>query len=113
MFHGIFSVFGVFAALLLLVCGVAVLPALLAVGAVVLAFTIAFAVLGVLLRLLGVVLMAVFALPLILMFGVAFALGVAILHAALPLLLIVGVVWLILHHRRHTPQALPSPSRAP
>ena len=112
MFHGIFSLFGVFAALLMIVCGIAVLPALLVVGTIVLAFTIAFSVIGVLFRLLGVVLMAVFALPLLLMFGVALALGVAILHAALPLLLIVGIVWLIFHHRRPAPQALPSPSRA-
>ena len=109
MFHGLFSAFGVMLALLLLVCGAAVLPALLAVVAVVLALKIAFVVVGVVFRLVGVLFMLVFALPLLLMFGGAIALGAVILHAALPLLLLAGIVWLIMHHRHRAPPALPSP----
>lgn len=108
MLHGFFSVFGAMLALLLLVCGVAVLPALLVIGAVVLAMKIAFGVIGIVFRLVGVLFMLVFALPLLLLFGGVVALGGLILHAALPLLLIAGIVWLIVHHRHRAPPALPS-----
>ncbi len=97
----VFSVFTVFATLLLLVCGLALLPALLVVGAVVLAFTIAASVLGLVFRLFGWLLLALLAFPLMLLAGgLALAFGVAIVQAALPLLLIVGVVWLIARHHR-------------
>jgi len=49
----------------------------------------------------------VFAVPLKLAVGgLALAFGIAMLHLALPLIVVVGVVWLIAHHHR-SPQALP------
>jgi hypothetical protein len=106
MGFGFFSVFGVAAMLLALVCGLALLPALLVVGAIVLAFSVLAGILGFAFRLLGWLLLALLAVPLMLLAGgLAIAMGVAIVHAALPLLLIIGIVWLIAHHRRTQPAA--------
>jgi uncharacterized membrane protein YphA (DoxX/SURF4 family) len=50
----------------------------------------------------------VLAIPLgLAMIGIMFAVGVAVLHAALPLLLLAGLVWLIVHHSR---KPLPPPA---
>jgi nucleotide-binding universal stress UspA family protein len=61
MTFGFFSVFGLVAMLALIAGGVALLPALFAIGAVVLALSLAFHVIGFVFRLLGVLLVAVFA----------------------------------------------------
>ncbi|HEX5122907.1 MAG TPA: hypothetical protein VFV97_06640 [Rhodanobacteraceae bacterium] len=107
MTFGFFSVFGVFAMLALVVGGVALLPAMIAIGAVVLAFSLAFHVIGFVFRLFGFVLLAVVAIPLMLAVGgFALALGIAMLHLALPLIVVVGVIWLIAHHHR-SQQPLP------
>ena len=107
MTFGFFSVFGVIAMLALVAGGVALLPALLVIGAVVLAFSLAFHVIGFVFRLLGFLILAVVAIPLMLAVGgLALALGVAMLHLALPLIVVVGVIWLIAHHHRSL-QALP------
>jgi hypothetical protein len=107
MTFGFFSVFGVLAAVAVIAGGVALLPALLAIGAVVLAFSLAFHVIGFLFRLFGFLLLAVFAIPLALAVGgLALAFGLAMLHLALPLIVVAGVIWLIAHHHRN-PQALP------
>ena len=98
---GLFSVFAVLATLVMIACGIALLPALLVVGFFVLAFSLIAGVIGFVLRLVGWLLLLVLALPLTLAaFGLALAIGVAILHAALPLLLVIGIVWLIAHHHR-------------
>jgi hypothetical protein len=87
--------------LLLIVCGVAALPALLLVGALVLAFSLIAGVVGIALRVIGALLFCFLALPLAIgMFGIAIAVTVALLHAALPLLVVIGIVWLIAHNRR-------------
>jgi hypothetical protein len=109
MTFGFFSVFGLVAMLALIAGGVALLPALFAIGAVVLALSLAFHVIGFVFRLLGVLLVAVFAIPLaIAVGGVALAFGIAMLHLALPLI-VVGVIWLIAHHHK-SQQALPRPN---
>lgn len=109
MAFGFFSVFAVFAALIVLAFGAALLPALLVVGAVVLVLSLFATVLGVVFRIIGCLLLVVLALPLMLAtFGLALAFGIAILHAALPLLLVVGIVWLIVHHHRGTQVAPPA-----
>ena len=60
-------------------------------------------------RLIGWLLLVVLALPLMLVtFGLALAFGIAILHAALPVLLVVGIVWLIAHHHRGAQVAPPA-----
>ena len=101
MTFGFFSVFGLVAMLALVAGGVALLPALLAIGAVVLAFSLAFHVIGFVFRLFGVLLLAVVAIPLMLAVGgIALALGIAMLHLALPLIVVVGVIWLIAHHHK-------------
>lgn len=105
MTTGLFSVFTVLATLLLLACGIALLPALLVIGAIVLAFSLAGAVIGLLFRLLGFLLVIALAAPLFIVCGLALVAGIAILHAALPILLVVGVVWLIARHRRAQPPA--------
>jgi hypothetical protein len=103
-----FGFFSVIAVIVLLAGGIAVLPALFVVGAVVLALSIAFHLIGFVFRLFGWLLLAIFAIPAMLLAGgVALAFGVAILHAALPLLLVIGVVWLIAHHHHRQPPALP------
>ena len=103
---GCFSVFAVLMTLLLLVCGIAALPALLVVGAVVLAFSLLAGVIGFAVRVIGALFLCLLALPLAIgAFGVAIAVTVALLHAALPLLVVVGIVWLIAHHRRPVPIA--------
>lgn len=110
MTFGFFSVFGVLAMLALIAGGVALLPALLVIGAVVLAFSLALHVIGFLFRLFGFLLLAVFAIPLMLAVGgIALAFGIAMLHLALPLIVVVGVIWLIAHHHR-SQQALPRPN---
>jgi hypothetical protein len=110
MTFGFFSVFGLVAMLALIAGGVALLPALFAIGAVVLALSLAFHVIGFVFRLLGVLLVAVFAIPLaIAVGGVALAFGIAMLHLALPLIVVVGVIWLIAHHHK-SQQALPRPN---
>ena len=99
MAFGFFSVFGLVAMLAVFAGGVALLPALLVIGAVALAFSLAFHVIGFLFRLLGVLLLVLFAIPLALAVGgIALAFALAMLHLALPLLVVVGVVWLIAHH---------------
>jgi len=98
---GCFSLFAVLTTLLLIVCGVAALPALLVIGALVLAFSLLAGVIGIALRVIGVLFLCVLALPLAIgMFGVALAVTVALLHAALPLLVVIGILWLVTHHRR-------------
>jgi hypothetical protein len=98
---GCFSIFAVWMTLLLILCGVAALPALLVIGAVALAFSLLAGVIGIALRVIGALLLCVLALPLAVgMFGVAIAVAVALLHAALPLLVVIGIVWLIAHQRR-------------
>ena len=110
MTFGFFSVFGLVAMLALVAGGVALLPALLAIGAVVLALSLAFHVIGFVVRLLGFLLVAVIAIPLALAVGgVALAFGIAMLHLALPLIVVVGVIWLIAHHHK-SQQALPRPN---
>jgi hypothetical protein len=110
MTFGFFSVFGLVAMLALVAGGVALLPALLAIGAVVLAFSLAFHVIGFVFRLFGVLLLAVVAIPLMLAVGgIALALGIAMLHLALPLIVVVGVIWLIAHHHK-SQQPLPRPN---
>lgn len=97
---GCFSVFAVLMTLLLIVCGVAVLPALLVIGAIVLVFSLLAGVVGIALRVIGALFLCVLALPLAIgAFGVALAVTVALLHAALPLLVLGGVIWIIAHHR--------------
>jgi hypothetical protein len=66
----------------------------------VLAFSLFAGILGLMFRVLGWLLLALVGVPLMLVAG-GLALGafVAILHAALPLLLVIGVIWLIAHHR--------------
>jgi hypothetical protein len=106
MTFGFFPVFGVLALLALVAGGAALLPALLAIGAVVLAFSLAFHIIGFVFRLFGFLLLALVAIPLMLAVGgLALALGIAMLHLALPILVVVGVIWLIAHHHRQ--QALP------
>lgn len=103
MSAGIFSVFAVLATLGLITFGIALLPALLLVSVFVLAFSLIAGVVGFVLRLVGWLLLLVLALPLTrAAFGIALAVGVAILHAALPLLIVIGIVWLIVHHHRGT-----------
>jgi len=110
MTFGFFPVFGVLAMLALVAGGIALLPALLAIGAVVLAFSLAFHVIGFVFRLFGVLLLAVVAIPLMLAVGgIALALGIAMLHLALPLIVVVGVVWLIAHHHKN-PHGMPRPN---
>jgi hypothetical protein len=99
MAFGFFSVFTVMATLVLLVLGVALLPALLVIGAIVLAFSLIAGAIGLVFRLVGWLLLILLAVPLMLIAGgLALAIGVGILHAALPLLIVVGIVWLIAHH---------------
>ena len=109
MAFGVFSVFAVIAALIVLAFGAALLPALIVVGAVVLVLSVFAAVLGVVFRIIGWLLLVALALPLMLAtFGLALAFGIAILHAALPLLIVVGIVWLIAHHHRGAQVAPPA-----
>lgn len=98
-----FGLFSVFTALVLIVCGVALFPVLLIVGAFVLVFSLVAGVLGLVLRVVGGILLLVLAVPLMLGgIAVAFAFAVAILHAAVPLLLVIGLIWLIVRHNRGT-----------
>jgi hypothetical protein len=109
MAFGFFSVFAVIAALIVLAFGAALLPALIVVGAIVLVLSLFAAVLGVVFRIIGWLLLVALALPLTLAtFGLALAFGIAILHAALPLLIVVGIVWLIVHHHRAAQVAPPA-----
>jgi hypothetical protein len=56
----------------------------------------------------GALFFCVLALPLAIgMFGVAIAVAVALLHAALPLLVVIGIVWLVAHNRRPPVPAAP------
>jgi hypothetical protein len=106
MTTGFFSVFAVLAALVLVTCGIALLPALLVVGAIVLAFSLLAGIVGFVLRLVGWLLLLVLAVPLMLAgFGIAIALSVALLHVALPLLVVIGIVWLIAHNHRSSQPA--------
>ena len=67
----------------------------------VLVFSLVAGALGLVFRLVGGLLLIVLAVPLMLGgLAVALAVGVAILHAALPLLVVIGIVWLIAHHHR-------------
>ena len=69
------------------------------IGAVVLAFSLLAGVIGIRVPPGRRPAARVVALPLMLAVGgLALALSVAILHLALPLLLVVGIVWLIAHH---------------
>ena len=109
MAFGVFPVLAAVAALVLLAFGAVLLPALLVIGAIVLALSLFAAVAGIVFRVIGWLLLVVLALPLMLAtFGLALALGIAILHAALPLLLVVGIVWLIAHHHRGSHVAPPA-----
>jgi hypothetical protein len=107
MTTGLFSVFTVLATLLLLACGIALLPALFVIGAIVLALSLAAAVLGLVFRLLGFLLVIAVAAPLFIACALALVVAVAILHAALPVLLVVGIVWLIVRHQRAQPVVTP------
>jgi len=105
---GFLSVFTVAMTLLLVICGVALLPALLVIGAVVLVFSLVAGVIGLVFRLIGGLILVLLAVPLVLAAGgLALAVSIAMLHAALPLLLVVGIIWLIAHHRRAAPPTLP------
>jgi len=107
MTFGFFPVFGVLAVVAMIAGGIALLPALLVIGAVVFAFSLAFHVIGFVFRLFGLLLLALVAIPLALAVGgIALAFGIAMLHLALPLIVVVGVIWLIAHHHR-SQQALP------
>lgn len=94
----------------------ALLPVALAIGAVVLAMTIAVGVFGFVFRLFagllvgaGVLLFVVFGFGLWFAAGAAvLALGFALAHLLLPVLVILGVVWLIRRASRPAP-ALPAP----
>ncbi|HEV7491785.1 MAG TPA: hypothetical protein VGO25_13355 [Rhodanobacteraceae bacterium] len=109
MAFGLFSVFAAIAALVVLAFGAALLPAFLVIGAIVLALSLFAAVAGIVFRVIGWLLLIVLALPLMLAtFGLALAFGIAILHATLPLLLVVGIVWLIVHHHRGAQAAPPA-----
>lgn len=96
----------------------ALLPALLAIGAVVFAFGLVFAIFGLLARLAFGLLIGAGALLFCgLGFGLLFAggavvvaLAAAMVHLLLPLLVIVGIVWLIRRSARPAPPpALPAP----
>ncbi|HET7065348.1 MAG TPA: hypothetical protein VFI49_13840 [Rudaea sp.] len=110
-----------FVAGILLLAGVpllfALLPVLLAVGAGVFAIVVVFAVLGLLFRLFAGLLIGVGGLLVVgLGLGFAltggfalFALGFAVLHLLLPVLLIVGLIWLIKRASQPAPPpALPA-----
>jgi hypothetical protein len=94
----------------------AILPLMLAAGAGILAFVLVFAVLGLCLRLVFGLLIGAGALFIgALGFGALFAggavllaLGFALAHVLLPVLLIVGLIWLIRRGSR-PPAALPAP----
>ena len=104
------SIFGAFAMLTLLACGLALLPALLVVAAFVLAFSLIAGVIGLVVRIVGALLLLMLAVPLgLAMIGITFAVGIAVLHAAMPLLILAGIVWLIVHHGR---KPLPPAQRA-
>lgn len=98
----------------------ALLPLALAAGAAVLAFTIVFSIFGLLLRvvagvLIGASVLFAGALGFGLLFAggaVVLALGAAMMHLLVPVLLIVGLVWLIRRASR-TPAALPAPPAHP
>jgi hypothetical protein len=112
MIAGFFSVF-VAAAILAVViaCGIALLPALVVLGVIGLAVWLIVGTLGIVFRLIGWVLLVVLAAPLLIAgFAVAFALGIAVLHLALPVLLVIGVIWLIARHHRPLAPTLPSAS---
>lgn len=113
MTTGLLGFFAVMAALVLVTCGIALLPALLFVGAFMLVFTLVFGliagILGFIVRIIGALVLLALAVPLALAtVGVMFAVGIALLHAALPLLLLIGLVWLIAHHRRSAPRISPT-----
>lgn len=94
----------------------ALLPLAFALGAVVLALGVVGSIFGLVLRLFaGLVVGAGILLAATLGFGalfvgsaVVFALGAAMVHLLLPLLVIVGIVWLIRRHSRPA-AALPAP----
>jgi hypothetical protein len=94
----------------------ALLPIAFALGAVVLALGVVGSIFGLVLRLFaGLVVGAGIVLAATLGFGalfvggaVVFALGAAMMHLLLPVLVIVGVVWLIRRHSRPA-AALPAP----
>ena len=94
----------------------ALLPLALAVGAVVLAFVIVFSIFGLVLRLFaGLLIGASVLFTGALGFGLLFAggaiflaVGAALAHLLVPVLLIVGLIWLIRRASRPTP-ALPAP----
>jgi hypothetical protein len=94
----------------------ALLPIAFALGAVVLALGVVGSIFGLVLRLFaGLVVGAGIVLAAALGFGalfvggaVVFALGAAMMHLLLPVLVIVGVVWLIRRHSRPA-AALPAP----
>jgi hypothetical protein len=103
-------------ALGLLLPFVALLPVALALGVVVLVIGVAGSIFGLVLRLFaGLVVCAGVLLAATLGFGalfvggvVIFALGAALVHLLLPLLVVVGIVWLIRRHSRPA-TALPAP----
>ena len=102
MATGLMSFFAVMTALVLLVCGVALAPALIVVGAVGLVLWLIVGAFGLVLRIVGGLLLLLFAAPLLFAgFALTFALGIALLHAALPILLVVGIVWLITRHNKN------------
>jgi hypothetical protein len=110
MTFGFFPLFGLVAMLALLAGGIALLPALFAIGFVVLALSLAFHVIGFVFRLLGFLLALLFAIPLALAAGgIVLAFGIALLHLALPLVVVAVVIWLIARHHRN-PEALPRPN---
>jgi hypothetical protein len=105
-----FGFLAIMATLVLITCGIALVPAFMVIGMVMLAFGLVAGILGLIVRIVGALLLLALAVPLgLAMFGVVFAVGIALLHAALPLLLVVGIVWLIVHHNKR--QQIPSVSR--
>jgi len=95
----------------------ALLPLALAAGAAVLAFVVVFSIFGLLLRVVAGLLIGVGALFAgALGFGLLFAggavflaLGLAVAHLFVPLLLIVGLIWLIRRASRPAAPALAAP----
>ena len=94
----------------------ALLPLALAAGAAVLAFVVVFSILGLLLRVLaglligaGVLVTGALGFGLLFAGGAVFlAVGAAVAHLLVPVLLIVGLIWLVRRASR-PPPALPAP----
>ncbi|MGA9422277.1 MAG: hypothetical protein WBW61_07925 [Rhodanobacteraceae bacterium] len=106
-----FSICAVIGGFMLFSAGLAVLPALLVLAAVGIGLWITFALLGIVLRLVGGIMLLFFAIPMMFALGaVALTFGLALVPLILPLLLIAGVIWLLTRAGRSAPQAQPAPN---